>query len=50
MTKVEVFIPGQQDKGIDHKWFNTLVEAESYVLGFNSTCADGRVAFVVPIH
>ena len=31
-------------------WFDTLAEAESYVLGFNSTCADGRVAMVVPFH
>jgi len=48
MFKVEVRTPTESN--VFSRWFDTLVEAESYVLGFNSSANDGRVAMVVPFH
>jgi hypothetical protein len=41
----------RNDEGfLSNCWFDTLVQAESYVLGFNSSANDGRRAMVVPFH
>lgn len=50
MFKVEIRVPADSNAVVGGRWFDTLNQAQSYVLGFNSSAVDGRVAMVVPFH